>query len=329
MKMSASKSVKLLPLEHQVLREARRLKLNHAKLLVAVSGGLDSVALLNLLFRLKPLLKWDLTVIHVHHGAGTKKTMQYRNQAQALVKKKCTELNLPLITNTPEKVRLKSEAELRDYRLKHYQKALAQLDSNAKIVTAHHLDDLLETQLLRLIRGSSLEGLKAMQGLSTTHFRPLLQTTRQELEVYAKALKLNFIEDPSNKDTEPFRNWLRHKWLPLLERRQSGSVRRLGLSLELILREFEAVKPQALSGAFFTQLAQSDLGKIKRPEFRALSLNQKKSLLVNYLRAKNVKNYSQNHIEELIKRFDTRQKDYTFTLLKLEWRVSSEHIWTA
>src|SRR4051812_32149686 len=115
--------------------------------LLAVSGGVDSLALAEVLFRWSRLLKIQLRVGHVHHGLGASGMQKrYRLRAQKTVAAWCEERKIPFFTNVPEAVELKSEAELRHYR-QDFLKTWAEETAADFIVYAHHLDDLLETRV--------------------------------------------------------------------------------------------------------------------------------------------------------------------------------------
>jgi tRNA(Ile)-lysidine synthase len=309
---------KLTQLEHQILRTSRKCKVQNAKLLIAVSGGLDSMVLLHALYRLTPVLKWHLEVVHVHHGLSTKAQTQFRARALKRVAQVSAQMGLKLHTNVPERLKLKSEAELREYRRAQVAAVLAKLGGGYLVSTAHHMDDLLETQLMRLIRGTGSHGLVAMVERDAQFFRPLLGVAREALENYAREMNLKWVEDPTNKKVQALRNWLRHKWLPDLEQRVPGGVRRMGLSLQQI---------SGLAESLGERPASED--RLSRSAFLNMGLKEQQKSLVSFLRQKGVKNYTQNHVQEIIKRLDTQRKDFTFTLLKLDWRVSAEHIWTA
>lgn len=305
-----------LAFEHQVIRPLKALKSRPARLLVAVSGGVDSLVLAEVLRRWRRHLRWELTIAHVHHGLGADaKQNRFRNRAQKLVREWALGQNLPFVTNTPEKLELRSESELRDYRMRWLQQWC---DQDGAIAFAHHRDDLLETRLLRLIRGTGESGLKAMRLKSGKKIRPLLACSRAQIENYARARGLKWADDPTNSTSDSLRNWLRHEWIPALERRQAGASRSLARSLENLARS-----------QFVNKTAMSTLVGLRREEMSKASFAERELLVANYLRGLGVKNYGQSHVREILKRIDTRQKNLTFTMLGVVFRVTQDFLWAS
>ena len=137
------------------------------------------MVLLEMLHKLKSSLELHLVVAHIHHGSS-----ESRDLAQSHVLSVAKAKGLRWVTNPPDEVCGNSEAEMREFRY-HHLKSWAR-EMGLVVVTAHHSDDLLETQLLRLIRGVGPQGLQAMSPMGDKKFRPLLEFTRCELEVYAR-----------------------------------------------------------------------------------------------------------------------------------------------
>jgi len=188
-----------------------------AHLALGLSGGVDSVALLSILLELAPALKFSLRAVHINHGISPNATRWAEFCARL-----CARLRIPLqleaVDIGPYR-NLGLEAAARRARYE----AFARVDADF-IVLAQHRDDQAETLLLRLLRGAGLRGLAAMsplRALSGTRarlLRPLLGTSRAEIETYARLRGLEWVEDESNVDTVRQRNFLRHEVFPLLER---------------------------------------------------------------------------------------------------------------
>jgi tRNA(Ile)-lysidine synthase len=292
-------------LEHKVLKRLKMRISANEKWLVAVSGGVDSLVLIELLRRWQKLLKAEFVVAHVHHGLGrSAKQNRYRASAQRVVQEYCSRHALKLLTNAPQKNALKSEAEWRAFRSELLENWRAE-EGAVGVIFAHHLDDLLETRLLRLIRGTGRTGLRAMQIQSGKKFRPLLDLARKDIEFYAKARALKFVQDPSNSDADSLRNWLRLEWLPALERRQKGASRALSRSLEILLRE--PSPPREID---------VNVG------LRRDSLDEE--TLAEYLHQLGCDNYGRSHVQEILKRIDTRRKNLTFEMLGFVFKVTPD-----
>lgn len=190
---------------------------NSRRVLVAYSGGRDSHVLLHALSAARTVLECKLVAVHVNHGLHSE-AADWAAHCQQV----CDTLEVPL-TVLPVEVMVNGnglEAAAREARYH----ALAQLmRAGDCVVTAHHRDDQVETQLLHLLRGTGVAGLGAMKPSSPLApgyvVRPLLDWPRSALEAYAAEAQLHWINDSSNDDTHLNRNFLRHKVLPLLRQR--------------------------------------------------------------------------------------------------------------
>ena len=209
-------------------------KIQNKKIIVAISGGLDSVVLLDLLKELRSPCKLKLYPLYIHHGFSTNKDIQnYRDKAKHFVHHLSQSYDLKFLCPKAPKNLLKSEEDFRNFRRSHFENLLKQKTVDV-IALAHNSNDLLETRLLQLIRGSGEKGLKGMQIWEAPYLRPLLAFSRHEIKNYALQNKLQWLEDPSNKDNRYLRNWIRNKWLMDLENKTTGSVKSLSRSLEAL-----------------------------------------------------------------------------------------------
>ena len=188
--------------------------------LIALSGGLDSTVLLSLFAKLRQkrphLQPLSIRAIHIHHGLSPNAD-NWAKHCQNL----CDQFQIPLIIERVQVDKTNGiEAGAREAR---YQSIKKHLQTQEMLVTAHHLNDQIETFFLALKRGSGLQGLGAMQQQSVlfgmTILRPLLDFTRPQLEDYAQKEKLNWITDESNEDNRYDRNFLRNEILPKLRER--------------------------------------------------------------------------------------------------------------
>ena len=285
-------------------------------LLTAVSGGLDSMVLMDLLKELSFTLKLKIHVIHIHHGfSEDKQVREYRDKAQRLVSKVCTAKGLPFLNVKNTKTQLKSEEEFRSFRHNSFKNHLKKQKADW-IVLAHNQNDLLETRLIHLIRGCGSIGIKSMKACSDSYLRPLLAFSRQEIQKYAVAEGLQFLEDPSNKDNSFLRNWIRNQWLKDLEKKRPGALKALSRSLSAL--SLDDTKDPALSII--------DSQKIKRKGFMELSHKDQKRALAFYMSQLKIPNYGQSHIEELLKHSQRKQKNFNVQLLKRVWVFKQDSI---
>ncbi|EJM07802.1 MULTISPECIES: tRNA lysidine(34) synthetase TilS [unclassified Pseudomonas] len=187
---------------------------NAAHWRIAFSGGLDSTVLLHLLAHLvKTESLPPLCAVHIHHGLQAAADA-WPQHCQSI----CDALGVPLLI---ERVKVQPGASLeRAARDARYAVFSSLTQANDVLLTGQHRDDQAETLLFRLLRGAGVRGLSGMptrrpvgQG---TLVRPLLEISRAELEAYAQAHQLRWIEDPSNEDRQFSRNYLRHQVMPLL-----------------------------------------------------------------------------------------------------------------
>ncbi len=190
--------------------------------ILAYSGGVDSHVLLHCLAKLQQMGKIQpFRVIHINHGLQTVAETwgQHCQKIANELNVSCEVVNLNLSLQKGESL----EAIARTGR---YQVFSQQLKNHEILLTAHHQNDQAETVLLQLFRGSGVDGLAAMPAIRPFHkgqlLRPLLHYSRDCIMEYAQQHQLDYIDDPSNRDTDFDRNFLRHEVLPLLQTRWKG-----------------------------------------------------------------------------------------------------------
>ena len=190
---------------------------NH--LVLALSGGVDSVVLLQILAQISKQFTFNLSAIHIEHGISPN-TKQWSDFCQNY----CDALGIPLTIfslSIKKQAQVSLEAAARQARYAIFKEISADC-----IVLAHHLDDQAETLQLQLLRGAGLRGLAGMPIMRLLSpagkiklLRPLLTVSRDTIQGYALQNKLMWITDESNDDTTYHRNFLRHQIFPLLEQR--------------------------------------------------------------------------------------------------------------
>jgi tRNA(Ile)-lysidine synthase len=201
----------------------------NARLLVAVSGGADSVALLRLLVEVNrsDYWGWKLVVGHVDHGLRGAASRQDASFVAALAR----QLGLPCAVRRLALRLGSSEDAARQKRLQALF-AMCRLKKCAGVVMAHHADDQAETVLMRIFRGTGIEGLAAMtpraQLAGMTVFRPLLHTRRAALRGFLEQHRQPWREDATNATDQYLRNRLRLQVMPLIEEFWPRAVEALG-----------------------------------------------------------------------------------------------------
>lgn len=210
------------------------------RLLLAVSGGLDSICLAHYFIANREALgiEW-LGIAHVHHGLreGT------ADRDAAFVEAFAKAHNIPFFLKKLDGEALKNadgslEENARAARYKALQEAAENCDA---IVTAHHAGDQAETMYMRIRRGTTLAGLRGIQEVRENIYRPFLNVTREELLAYARENKLEWCEDESNDDVKFARNKIRHEMLPRLEQECPGATEQLCRMAEIADRAYAKV----------------------------------------------------------------------------------------
>ena len=211
------------------------------KVVVAVSGGLDSCVLLHLL-RFAVPANFDVVVAHYDHG------MRGESAADALwVRGLCEAWDVPLRTERSGEG-ARSEDAAREARYDFLERIRREVSASSVLV-GHHADDQAETVLFRVLRGTGISGLAAIpRSRHPAIFRPLLGFWRIELEVYARRAHLAWRDDPSNDELKYARNALRHRLLPDAERLVAPGARRALVRLARIAAEDEAAWEDLLGG---------------------------------------------------------------------------------
>lgn len=198
------------------------------KVLVALSGGADSVCLLYLLLKLKDEFALSFHIAHLNHSLRGVES----DGDEEWVKTLAHELDIPIIVEKVdllEWVRRKRgslEDQAREVRYKFLSKVADEIDAT-KIAVGHTLDDQAETVLLRLLRGTGIPGVGGIRPRRDRVIRPLIEVGREEIMRYIQAEGLDYREDSSNLRQDYLRNRLRLELIPLLKRKFSSRITEL------------------------------------------------------------------------------------------------------
>jgi tRNA(Ile)-lysidine synthase len=313
-----------LALEQKVLRGFKSLSTPPRSILLAISGGVDSVVMAEILYRWRRGLGLRLAVAHVHHGsAATQGQSRFRDRAQRLVQRWAQERKLEFFTNQEQPPRrLKNEQEWREWRERWLKEWRAGFDA---VAFAHHQDDLLETRLIRLIRGSGRQGLPAMSVYRPGRWRPLLRSSREEIRAYADVRELTWVEDPSNRQTQALRNWMRREWLPALERKRPGAAQAVARSLEILA----ATLPSSPSDPANGEVGLAPYVGLRRDALVGCPVSQRRELIARYLHSLGRKGYAQTHVNEILKRLETGKGDSEFVMLGIVFKISHDFLWAS
>ncbi len=268
-----------------------------SKLVVAVSGGLDSVALLDVLLRVRDDLRLKLVVAHADHGLrrGSAKDAAFVRQLAAAHSLPFVETNLGLKPGSNE------EARAREARYGWLEQVRKRRKADF-IVTAHQADDQVETLFLHLARGSGLQGLSGMQLVSGKLLRPLLDVPRKSLVRYVRREKLKYRLDPTNRNIKYARNRVRRQVITSLQKINPQLVETVSQSMRVLSDEYGVI--QLLAARELEQVS----APVKGPE---RTLDRKKLLKLDRavrhlvwreaLRSlvKDVRGFTLRHLENL------------------------------
>jgi len=206
-----------VPLSTQVIESVINRYIPLARLYIAFSGGIDSHVLLHLCASI-PSLKEKITAVHVHHGLQSEAEIWARH-----CQKIAEDIGVAFLLLRVHAAATRGASPEEAARNARYSALKPLLGDNDVLMIAQHREDQLETVLLQLFRGSGLRGLSGMpesmpfgQGIL---LRPLLNIAKVSISDYAETQRLSWIEDPSNRQCDFDRNFMRHEILPLLKQR--------------------------------------------------------------------------------------------------------------
>lgn len=227
---------------------------NESRLLLAVSGGVDSMALLGLVQQLPPEWKPQFAVVHVHHHLREESDEEYR-----MVRDYCETQKIAFFAeHWTEESHPKSNLEMaaREFRYAFFADMMEKWPAT-HLATAHHADDQLETILMRLVRGSTLKGISGI-AMSRTFgrgqlVRPLLQFQKDELYQICGIAGIPYREDSTNSELTFTRNRYRNSIIPLLKVENNQASRHFGdfsEDLQDVLTVVQPVVSQAFRSLF-------------------------------------------------------------------------------
>jgi len=271
-----------IPFESDMLRKFPRQR----RYLIGVSGGRDSVALLHWLVDLG---YHKLIVCHLDHQLRGRSSRADARFVENVAGKYDVGLDLAWanVRALAERKKMSIETAAREARYKVFAK-IAKKRRCRTIFLAHHADDLVETFLINLFRGSGSAGLAGMREVSTrriedvdlTIVRPLLSVWRDEIDSYVRERRLKFREDASNKNLALLRNRIRRRIIPYLEKSLGRSIRQNIWRTAVIAAEEENWIESQLPNAMGVDLSVKEL--------RKLPLAFQRRQILKWLRAQNV-----------------------------------------
>ena len=227
--------------QFQATIERESLLPSGSNLILCVSGGSDSIALLHLCHQLSRLFRWQLHILHFHHGLREESDEEAR-----FVRNLSQRLNLEFHLRTTRDFQSETsglQEKARNWRRAEALKLREEIRADS-ILTAHHAEDQLETWLLKWLRGAHLSGLQGMSRSDPPFIRPLLDFRKNMLSDFLKENGFEWREDASNQDSKYMRNRVRNELLPLLRTLSregiESRIRDLDSQSRLLQKELES-----------------------------------------------------------------------------------------
>jgi tRNA(Ile)-lysidine synthase len=301
------------PLPDRVLKfiKEHRLISGRGKLVVAVSGGPDSVCLLHILLDLRDRLGITLHVAHLNHGLRGAES----DADASYVTKLAQKLNLPAtierrdVPAYQKSKRLSLEEAAREVRYGFLAEVVKAIGADS-VAVGHTLDDHIETILMHLIRGSGTRGLRGLQPssqlqlgeTSLTIIRPLLEVSREETAAYCRRYRLKPRLDTSNLSLSPLRNRIRQQLIPLLESYNPQVTDALLRTARIAADDLAALEEVALEPERNAVKEQGNTVILEKESFLKLPVALQRYLLRSAIekRLGNLMDIESRHIEEIM-----------------------------
>lgn len=275
------------------------------KVLVAVSGGPDSLALLQVLLS----LKYDVCVAHVNHGLRENAISD-----EIFVRQFCEERKIPcFVKQVSLKSLMKTEKSLKGMSLEEagrkvrydFFEEMATQNHCTKIALAHNANDNVETVMMNLLRGSGLTGLKGIEPKRGKIVRPLLEVSREEIEAYCKAENLTPRQDESNQETIYTRNKIRLELIPYIEKNINSNVMQNISRMSEIVREEERYLSKQAELAYQSVLQKEEKTEVicDLKAFNLLDIVLKRRIILKSIIKVlgNAKDIEKVHVDDIVK----------------------------
>jgi tRNA(Ile)-lysidine synthase len=226
------------------------------KVLVGVSGGADSIALLHVLHWFSRIQDYSLIVAHINHMARGKDSDADADFVESIAKKLELPFYLKKIDVGIERLQLKTSFQdaARIIRYQFFEETLQEV-GGCKIALGHSADDQVETILMNIVRGTGLKGLTGIPQVRGCIIRPFWGIHRKDLEIYLKENDISFRDDSSNSNKKYLRNRIRHELIPKLETFNPG-IKKCLQQMSGIAREEDSLLSQMTRDIFNQKLGE-------------------------------------------------------------------------
>lgn len=279
----------------------------NGKYVVAVSGGVDSVVLLDLLYHQSLTGNLQLIVAHFDHGIRDDSAKDLK-----LVKRLAAQYKLTVYFKQGHLGQHASEQLARQVRYQFLWGVVKQLSADG-LITAHHQDDLIETAILNIIRGTGRKGLTSMN--SATIIRPLLNTPKSAIVKYAKEHHMSWHEDSTNTDLRYLRNYIRHKIMPRLSTSDRSYILEIINNQTVINQEIDDQLSKLMSSKVIDNI-------LPRLWLNSLDNSLSKEVLATWLRQNNIRDFDRLTLERLNIQLKTLNSGKVIDVIN-NWRVQA------
>lgn len=274
-------------------------------IIIGVSGGHDSIALLNVLYEISKKRAFNIYVAHINHGIRGEEA----DKDEEYVKSICQGLNIPFyskrvnMNDYAAKHKISSEEAGREIRYSFFQELLAKV-GGGKIAVAHNKNDQAETLIMRFLRGTGTDGLKGMHYRNGEIIRPLLDIDRKEIEEYCEINKLNPRVDKTNLEPIYSRNKVRLELIPYIQENfNSGIIDTLARTARLMDADSGYLNHQGIE-AYKKVLTNYDNNQIiiDRQKLKGYPYAMKSRVIRNTIEnlIGNIKGITEIHINDVI-----------------------------
>lgn len=236
---------------------------NGDSVLIALSGGPDSVALLRVLARFRRKLKLKVSAVYINHRIRPNAAKKEEKFCAEL----CSKLNVRFVSVSEDIPKLSNKLKKgieetgRDFRYEKFTEIANELKCN-KIALGHHIDDRVETILFRILRGTGSTGLKGIPVKRSKFIRPLYDVTKKEILKFLRSSKYKFCTDRSNATVEYKRNYIRNRLLPLIRKEINSNIDGALLNLSETIAAEDIYLEEIVAKAFDKCVTHTPGGKL-------------------------------------------------------------------
>ena len=282
--------------------------LPHRKLILAFSGGIDSSVLLDCILKIKDKLGISIRTIHINHNLNNF-SKHYQNHCKKITEQKNIRhdnysVYVDNINNLEEKCR-----ELR------YEELAKNCQKDEVIILGHHLDDQIETFLIRMFRGSSIKGMSSMNEITMMKniilLRPLLNIKKDDIIAYSKKQSVSYVEDITNDDEKHDRNFIRKNLLPLIKKRWPSIEKNIYNNISIFSIQNQFLNDQA--DMLLEDYSENNFEKLCISKIKKLSYSAQVIIIHHWVFQLNQTILNLRQIKEILKFLDaTNDKNPLF-----------------